>query len=226
MQRIVPDPTLSLFAKFPRPGAVKTRLIPELGEAAATALYKAMLADGKTRLRRFADQGRTAELWWGSAPTRDEPVEDREIAQYIQSGADLGERMADAVRHARRLGHPAAVILGVDAPTLPDERILRLEEALKEPQSIAVIPALDGGYVALGASSDPLPLFDDITWGGEHVLSSTRARAKALGWHWFETDSWYDVDIFDDLERLHEDCLHNAADLAPATSAWFRARQG
>ena len=226
MQRIVPDPTLALFAKLPRPGAVKTRLIPELGEAAATDLYKAMLADGIARLRRFDDRSRKAEIWWSSAPqaAAGERLEETNITEHVQAGGNLGDRMATAVRHALHSGRPAGVVLGVDAPTLPDECILRLDRTLTRPQSIAVIPALDGGYVALGATSDPLPLFDNISWGGDRVLSSTRERAKALGWHWFEAEPWYDVDIFDDLTRLREDCLRNTGVRTPATRAWFRAR--
>jgi rSAM/selenodomain-associated transferase 1 len=226
MQRIVPDPTLALFAKLPCPGAVKTRLIPELGEAAATDLYRAMLADGIARLRRFDGRSRKAEIWWSSPPHAATGLRlgETNITEHVQSGGNLGDRMASAVRYALHSGSPACVVLGVDAPTLPDERIPGLDHALTQPQSIAVIPALDGGYVALGATSDPLPLFDNISWGGDRVLSCTRERAKALGWHWFEAEPWYDVDIFDDLTRLREDCLHNTGDLTPATRAWFRAR--
>ena len=148
MQRIVPDPSLALFAKLPRPGAVKTRLIPELGEAAATDLYKAMLADGIARLRRFDDRSRKAEIWWSSPPhaAPRERLEETNITEHVQSGGNLGDRMATAVRHALHSGRPAGVVLGVDAPTLPDERILRLDGVVRhEVLSLSTVDNVEQG---------------------------------------------------------------------------------
>jgi glycosyltransferase A (GT-A) superfamily protein (DUF2064 family) len=81
-----------------------------------------------------------------------------------------------------------------------------------------VIPALDGGYVLVGASRPVPDLFDAIEWGTPGVLDATRRRAREAGIVLAETEPWSDVDVGEDLPRLLREM---AADpkRAPATAA-------
>ena len=185
MERVV------LFAKTPRRGAVKTRLVPPLTEEQALALHEAMLSDQIDFVRSL---GRSAEL------CLDEPWPDAPggLETTLQGDGDLGRRMLRAL--ARGPGPTA--ILGADAPTLPRSLVEEAFLRLRDGAEVAITPAQDGGYVLI-ATTTPLPeLFREIPWGSERVLAVTRERARASGIALAETDGWYDVDRIDDLPRL------------------------
>ena len=66
--------------------------------------------------------------------------------------------------------------------------------------SAAVGPALDGGYVLIGAREVRPELFARISWGTEAVLAQTRERLEELGWRWRELPALGDVDRPEDLQ--------------------------
>ncbi|HKC49795.1 MAG TPA: DUF2064 domain-containing protein, partial [Myxococcota bacterium] len=89
---------LALFAKAPVPGAVKTRLAPELGAERAAAFYEAMLLD-------VLDQhagARDCELALWFTPDESADWFARHVpASYRrlqQRGRDLAERMRELFR--------------------------------------------------------------------------------------------------------------------------------
>ena len=49
--------------------------------------------------------------------------------------------------------------------------------------------------------------FTDIEWGGDQVLTVTRARLAALNWRWQEFPALWDVDRPEDYLRLRESGL-------------------
>ena len=90
----------------------------------------------------------------------------------IQKGANLGERMVE-----------------------------RVGDSLRHNQ-VVMVPALDGGYVALGLTEHAPELFCNIPWGNETVARETAQRIEQLGWssEYFPAEA--DIDRPDDLKYL------------------------
>jgi len=60
-------------------------------------------------------------------------------------------------------------------------------------------PALDGGYVLIGATRPVDAVFDAIEWGGAAVLADTLARALAAGITVKKLHPLQDIDRPEDL---------------------------
>lgn len=197
-----PDSRILIFAKAPRPGFAKTRLIPALGAAEAANLYADMLQ--KTVERVVAAHLCSLQCW--CAPDLNHPLFDKfandcGVQLLVQQGDDLGQRMSLAARLA--LDEATSVLLiGGDCPSLGVEQITQALCWLEEGDDAVLGPAEDGGYVLLGLRRHAATLFSDIPWGSDQVLSLTRQRLTALGWRWRELPEMWDVDRPEDLSRL------------------------
>jgi glycosyltransferase A (GT-A) superfamily protein (DUF2064 family) len=71
------------------------------------------------------------------------------------------------------------LLVGSDCPGL-DRRYLASACAALERVPLVFGPALDGGYVLVGARSVTEGLFREINWGEDSVLATTLQRAEAL----------------------------------------------
>lgn len=193
------DTHIIVFAKAPVAGEVKTRMIPTLSDAKAADLAQRLLDD---TLARVVDSGtRSIELC--CAPDVAHPALTAAAQRYgatlsMQLGADLGERMAQALQRAL-MAHPRALLIGTDCPAL-DARVLNSADAALDDDTDAVfVPALDGGYVLVGAKRVDARLFSNITWSSDQVMAQTRTHMQRLGWRWIELPALPDVDRPDDL---------------------------
>ena len=203
------EPALIVFARNPVPGKTKTRLIPALGPERAAELYRCFLLD---TLGRAAGSPAAVTVAVADAADLDDlrvPVAEACPGARItaQSGADLGERMSNAFRDALAEGHPCAVILGSDAPSLCFDRV---SEALTLARQADLVlgPCLDGGYYLIGLHVVMPVLFQNIAWGSPSVLIDTLQAAKATGCFVSLLEPWYDVDTPQDLAAL---CTHLTA---------------
>ncbi|MES9968777.1 MAG: TIGR04282 family arsenosugar biosynthesis glycosyltransferase [Candidatus Thiodiazotropha sp.] len=191
-----------IFAKTPDPGAVKTRLIPAIGEDAATRLYRGLLlrlVDWTCRQTPYA-----TELW--VAPDLGHPLWQQLAAEYglpvhLQQGDDLGARMGLAVEQALTR-HPHVILVGVDCPALAVSHIEQTARWLNEGADAVLGPVEDGGYVLLGLKSYHRRLFQGHRWGGGDVADSTREAFAELDWDWRELPLLWDLDRPGDLQRL------------------------
>jgi rSAM/selenodomain-associated transferase 1 len=188
---------LGLFAKWPEPGAVKTRLAP--GDAAFGALVaRAFLLDALQRLTTvdahrvlvFAPSQREADFAALAA--------DR-FALLPQADGDLGQRLA--AFFGRQADADAVVAVGTDSPTLPVEYLERAFAAL-ENADVVLGPATDGGYYLVGCGPNRPPLFDNIAWSSGGVLSDTIDALSDPRWRLALLPPWYDVDTPDDWDML------------------------
>jgi len=200
MERI--DCRLMVFAKAPIPGRVKTRLIPLLGEEAASALYE-RLALYCLNEAIEADVG-PVDVW--CTPTTDHPffvdcARQFDITLRHQVGGDLGQRMAHAFSETLKIT-PYALLMGADCPSLKREDIRATKTVLEKGHDAVLIPAEDGGYVLLGLRRYAKALFSGISWGTASVLEQTRMRLRGLGWQWQELPERWDVDRPEDLRRM------------------------
>jgi len=207
---MAPDFTLSVFAKAPIPGHVKTRLRPVLDEEQATRLAAAFARD---TLLKAAQLGPPVTVYYAGDRALLVPLAPPNVRWAEQAGGDLGARMACV---------PApCLILGADSPHLP---LSLLSAALAAVPAYDVVlgPAEDGGYFLIGLRAPQPALFEGIAWGTEAVLAETLAKAAALTLSVSLTPPWYDLDTPDDLHRLVRDLADvppGSEDDCPATRA-------
>lgn len=191
---------LLVFAKSPRPGAVKTRLAAAVGPDDAAEAYRRMgrmiavqLADAPAEMAVcFDPPDAEAEMrkWLDPLPSR-----------YLPQGdGDLGERMSRMV--GRALTGPdranRAVVVGTDAPAVDAAVVARALNAL-DSADVVLGPSTDGGYYLIGLNAPYPDLFRSIPWSTSSVRAATAARAREQGLEVTYLEMQADVDTLADL---------------------------
>jgi len=196
-----PNARIVQFAKIPTAGHVKTRLIPALGEQGALELHQQLLRHTWRSLN--AAQLAPVELWrdQNSASSFFDDLTPPINPQHVQQGADLGERMANAVAAVLE-SCDVVLIVGSDCPQLDGDYLEAALQALYEGSEVVLGPASDGGYVLIGLRRAAPQVFSDIDWGSDQVLAQTRSRLQASNCRWHELPERWDVDRPEDLQRL------------------------
>jgi len=193
---------LIVFARAPRPGRVKSRLVSALGAAGAARLHARLLA----RAVATARAARCGAVELHCAPHSGHPLF-RKLARRHgirlrkQVGDDIGARMHCALEGALKRAD-AAVLIGSDCPVLRRADIRAAFAALRAGADVVLAPAEDGGYPLIGLRRASSELFDRMPWGGPAVLRETRARAAKLGWSVTLLRTLWDVDRPGDVARL------------------------
>jgi rSAM/selenodomain-associated transferase 1 len=191
-----------IFARAPRPGAVKTRLIPLLGAEGAAALHARLV-------KRTLETARAASLRpieLHGTPDVNDPffrscAGHFAVALAAQAGGDLGARMLAAFASVLAT-HSRALLLGSDCPALAASHLRQADRALREGSDAVFVPCEDGGYALIGLQRPEARLLDGIAWSGENVMADTRTRLTGLGWRWRELETLWDVDRPEDYARL------------------------
>lgn len=191
-----------VFARAPRPGAVKTRLIPVLGAAGAAALHGQLV-------RRAIETARAASPFrveLHGTPDVDDPFFLSCAGEYgvtlkAQAAGDLGARMAAAFGQGLAAAQ-RVLLVGTDCPALTARHLRLAERALGEGHDAVFAPCEDGGYALIGLRRAEPKIFDSIAWGGDSVMAETRARLRQIGWTWRELETLWDVDRPEDYQRL------------------------
>lgn len=193
-----------VFAKAPRPGLAKTRLIPALDAAGAAALAARMLAH--TLDQALASGVGAVELCAAPAPgdAMWQGVELPEgLALTAQGEGDLGARMARAMQRAGEADESCAgvLLIGTDCPALDAACLRRAANALSETDAV-ILPTADGGYALLGLRRFDASLFADLAWSTPTVAATTLARLEMLGWPCTRLPLMHDIDEPADLVHL------------------------
>ncbi|HUP22097.1 MAG TPA: TIGR04282 family arsenosugar biosynthesis glycosyltransferase [Thermoanaerobaculia bacterium] len=210
-----------LFAKPPRSGRVKTRLIGEVTADRAAEIYRAFLLDLTGELAGGSFELRLA---WALDGDEEQPPFEPPLPStaLVQHGADLGARLHRALATLVEFGHERVAAVGSDHPEL---RAARVEEAFRALDRYPVVigPALDGGYylIALRARLLHPRLFEDIAWSTDSVLEQTIARCTERGLSWRLLEPAADVDTPADLEALARR-LRRHPEQCPRTAAVLR----
>jgi rSAM/selenodomain-associated transferase 1 len=202
------DALTIVFAKAPRTGEVKTRLIPALGAEGAAALHRQLV---HRTLVTATDAG-LGPVELHAAPDVDDLfLQDCAkrfgIALAPQRGENLGQRMCNAFDEALAR-HSRVIIIGTDCPVLKPQHLRDAQAALANNDAV-LIPAEDGGYALIGLARCDNRLFENIAWGGDTVLAATRERLRALRWRWHELETLWDIDRPEDYRRWSEQIVLN-----------------
>jgi hypothetical protein len=213
------------MAKWPAPGAVKTRLAGALTVEQRSALYTAFLLDKVDQV--LAIDGGAPVVAFTPATARAEFARllGRGVSLIAQSGADLGERLDGVVSSLLGRGAPGVLVIDSDTPDLPSASLVEGLEALAR-VDLVLGPAVDGGYYAIGLRRACPALFQGIAWSTDRVLAQTLTAATQAGLSTHELPAWYDIDTPDDLDRLAQQLAAASRRGGPARTASLLRRLG
>ena len=93
------------------------------------------------------------------------------------------------------------ILVGTDSPTLPIEIVHKAFQILEHTDCV-LGPALDGGYYLVGCCDTPPPIFQNIDWSSDQVLSQTCAALESAGVSYDLLPPWIDIDTIDDLNSI------------------------
>ena len=190
---------IAVFARWPEPGQVKSRLSPALPAPLACDLYRGMLEDALACAAGVEADERF--LYWAGAPAaRDGFAPPPGFRVRDQRGSDLGARLESAFDDLLRAPVDRAVILGADCPGLEPATLRAAFEAL-EAHDVVLGPARDGGYTLLGLARRAPELLHGIEWSTPRVLEQTLARAASAGRSTAVLPELEDLDTPEDLVR-------------------------
>lgn len=206
-----------VFAKVPKAGFAKTRLIPTLGAVRAAELAHCMLL-------RTVNTVVEADL--GSLELCLDPKPDHSLWQPIlqdlqmpnktdltdQGEGDLGARMARAIERGlsgeldlanfvNRNAVNAVILLGTDCPDISAPLLQDIANEL-ESHDACLIPTFDGGYSLIGLKQTHASLFRDIAWSTSGVFEATLQRLEQLNWRVKSMPRLHDIDEPSDLQWL------------------------
>ncbi len=218
-----------IFARAPRLGRVKTRLVPPLTAGQALELHVACL---QSTVRFVGSLPRhVAQFLYLSERINPQQLRQLRLPMRIsvrwQRGRDLGARLERMFRELFAKGYQRVAVIGSDSPTLPRARLL---QALRVLRHIPVVigPTEDGGYYLLGCRKVEIgrtmrlpDIFDGIAWGTSKAYAQTVARLRRERVAFGVLPRWYDVDRPADLKRLQQQVARSSQAYLPALSTWF-----
>jgi rSAM/selenodomain-associated transferase 1 len=195
---------LLVFAKTPKPGKVKTRLLAAVSADVAAELHEACIGDTLRLVRKMRGCDVFVFTAGGTSYFRrlvKHLGSGARVGVLPQRGTDLGTRMENAFRKCFAMGYREVAVIGTDTPWMGEERVRRAFAELKA-NDVVIGPAEDGGYYLLGTRKMVAEIFRGIPWSTERVLELTlkkiaalKLRKKLLRWD-------FDLDRPEDLRRV------------------------
>jgi rSAM/selenodomain-associated transferase 1 len=210
---------LVIMAKAPRPGAVKTRLTPDLPIEAVTEFYRCLLDDTLTLARSLSSVD-IAVMCPESDFNELTALAGVGTNVVAQEREGLAAGLTSVFAHFAEQKGRRVIAFNSDSPHLP-QSILENAFATLAAHDVVVGPTHDGGYYLVGAKTSHLALFAGDGMGTTSALERLLSRARVLGLSVGMTDPFYDIDVPDDLIRLAAE-LRVAPAKAPRTADWLK----
>ena len=214
MTNIAKRNLLIVFAKPPVAGLSKTRLIPALGIQGAADFQTKLLEYTLEKFSRHADW--KTQLWLSSelqTEYRDKLKMQYDLSFFSQQGENLGEKMHHALAYSLS-NFDKVSLIGTDCPAL-NSRLIGKTFAMLDQVDLVLTPAEDGGYVQIAAKKIDFEVFRNVKWGGVKVMQQTRENLEKTRLSMALTETLWDVDLPEDLERLQRESYALARDLPP-----------
>ena len=210
--------TLVIMAKAPKPGMVKTRLSQSLPSEAVTALYCCLLED-TVALAKSLSGVETAVMC--REPDKQELADllGNSMQIVTQRGEGLAAGLTSVFRHFTAGSRQQVIAFNSDSPHLSASVLIGAFGILAT-HDMVVGPTHDGGYYLVGAKAAHPTLFEGDGMGTRSALDRLLTRTKMLELSTGFTETFYDIDVADDLIRLSQE-LQLDPERAPRTAAWF-----
>ena len=204
---------LTVMAKAPRPGNVKTRLVPPLTLDQAAAINACFLRDTAENIAAVAASGNAAGIV-SYTPIGDEALFDTLLPTCFslipQRGNGYGERLLASAEDLLAFGYGSVCLIDSDSPTVPAAAFEQAVAELTKPGDRVILgPAHDGGYYLIGVKRPHPELFANITWSTSAVFAETIAAAQTANLEAVILPLWYDVDDAATLDILTAELLHH-----------------
>ena len=190
------------FTRVPKPGTTKTRLLGLLTPDQCARLHWAFLKD-LARVYPAVD----ADLFVSHTPDPDwvnlAAVFPYAAGFFPQEGADLGEKMHNAISKVLAMGFERVILTGADLP-LMNERHLQSGFAALEKADVTIGSNPDGGYYLIGMKLPHKEIFHVPNYGGSTVYENTVTTIQKAGLTFLPAHSCGDVDTPEDLRALKD----------------------
>jgi uncharacterized protein len=213
------DRVLVIMAKAPRPGVVKTRLTRTLSPQAVTDFYCCLL-DDTLKLAHSLGDVEVAIMCPDSDVEQLTHFAGSAVNVIAQKGEGLAAGLISVFAHFTENQSRRTIAFNSDSPHLPPSVLEEAFQTLKA-QDLVVGPTHDGGYYLVGTKASHPSLFALDGMGTSSALDRLLARARALGLSVGFVDSFYDIDVAEDLTRLAEELRHSP-NRAPRTAEWLK----
>jgi len=194
---MMPIRSITIFARTPVLGQVKTRLAATLGDVAALNIYRETAetafraalgtSNAQVTVAFTPDDGLPAMQAWVA----------NDVSYHPQGDGDLGERLSRAVRAAVQNGSRRIVVIGTDCPAISAEIIEQALELLGR-ADVVIGPARDGGYYLIALRAEQPALFAGIPWSSSDTLTATLEAARRANLRVKLLDELVDIDTADD----------------------------
>ena len=212
------DRVLVIMAKAPRPGTVKTRLVPGLAVDAATDFYCCLLDDTLALVHSLGDI-EVAIMCPEPDAVDMAKFAGSEATVVAQTGEGLAAGLTSVFAHFPGVHQRRTIAFNSDSPHLPRSVLEDAFETLAT-HDVVVGPTHDGGYYLVGAKASHPTLFANDGMGTSSALDRLLTRARSLELSVGFADPFYDIDVADDLTRLASE-LRLAPARAPRTAQWL-----
>ena len=199
--KILQQRTLIIFTKYPRPGLVKTRLIPVLGEIGAANLQQWMTAETLQKMQSLSQDDIDIYIYFTGSSDRAMQEMFGDFNYCHQCTGNLGERMFSAFSDLLGKVSTQVILIGCDCPDLTPNFIRQGFEQLND-RDLVLGKAADGGYYLIGLKQVIPQLFQEISWGSDLVLSQTSKIAEKLSLSIAYLPILHDIDRPEDLNLL------------------------
>jgi len=209
------------MAKAPRPGAVKTRLVPDLSPEAVADFYCCLLKDTLTLGQSLGDV-EVAVMCPEPDVNELRQLASNQANVVAQKGEGLAAGLTSVFAHFADDRARRTIAFNSDSPHLPRAVLENAFETLAA-HDLVVGPTDDGGYYLVGAKASHPTLFARDGMGTSSALARLLSRARALELSVGFSDPFYDIDVAGDLARVARE-LRLAPARAPHTAQWLQER--
>lgn len=194
---------LLVFLKYPEPGKVKTRIGKEIGHVKAAQIYREL---AERVLGNIMEGNYTVVLYYSPSWSVDDFKEwlGSDYVYKPQRGADLGQRMKNAIRDEIAEGAESVVLIGTDCVQVDSSVINKAFESMHD-NDVVIGPATDGGYYLIACRASFNELFENIEWSTNKVYSQTMNRIDELGLKTFILEKKTDIDTYEDYQNFSVD---------------------
>lgn len=210
---------LILFAILPAAGKNKSRWMPLLSAEECNSLSGCFAKDIYEKARATG-----ADVYVFFTPREEKATFRKLLGEDAillpQHGADLGQKMKNAIGAVLRMGYEKVVLMGTDIPHIHEETIRNAFHNLDK-KDIVIHPAMDGGYYLIGMKQEYDTIWNLRRYGTNTVMYDTLQHMKAENLTTVIGLMYYDIDSGEDLKQLWKDIKRGAVCNCPETMVWL-----